>query len=283
MSSCTNQKSCSQSDEAAQGKSQSAVASLVEKEDVMAGINLTVAEGKRLIAKGIASMPVIREKMKKGVIIITRGSTNTYVAEELAGLDSPHGAFLTGHFVPEGAKKLNAGIEKKVTEIVLVDGKRVDVSYEEGLKMLKPGDIILKGGNMLNYTKGQVGVCIGAADGGTVYRFIPFVGKDKAQLIVPIGLEKDGSSDLNAIEADLRKNNERLGFLPKIHVYKDAMVFTEIEALKLLADVKVFPYGVGGVNGREGGISLVVAGSRSEVEKVLQAVKAVRGEKPFHE
>lgn len=277
MSSCTNKKENSRSVQTDQSLS----ACVVEKGDVMVGINLTVAEGKRLIAKGIAAMPLVREKMKNGMIIITRGTTNTYIAEELVGLENPHGAFLTGHFVPVGAKKMNSDIEKKLIEIVLVNGKKVDVSYEEGLKMMKKGDLILKGGNILNYVKHQAGVCIGAADGGTVYRFLPYVGENKAQLIVPIGLEKDSSSDLKTIESDLRKNNERISFLPKIHLYKDATIYTEIEALKLFADVKVFPYGLGGVNGREGGISLVLAGNRTEVEKALAVVKSVQGEKPF--
>jgi len=43
----------------------------------------------------------------------------------------------------------------------------------------------------------------------------------------------------------------------------------------------VFPYGVGGVAGREGGVSLVVAGTKDEVEKALELVKSVQGEKPF--
>ncbi len=254
---------------------------LVDKKNVVAGINLTVSEGKRLIAKGIANMPQVRERMQKGIIIITRGTTNTYLAEELIGLKEVHGAFLTGHFVPEGVENMSTHVCKKLKEIVLVNGQVTDLSYEDGLKQLREGDLIFKGGNLLNYSKKQAAVCIGAPDGGTTYRLLPYVGEGKAQLIVPIGLEKESSLNLKNIESELVKENEKLSFVPKIHVYESGMIFTEIEAIRQFADVNVFPFGVGGIAGREGGLSLVVAGDRAEVEKVIALVKTVQGELPF--
>lgn len=56
---------------------------MASKDDVFAGVNLTVSEGKRLIAKGIMAMPSVKEKLEKGMIIVTKGTTNTYIAEEL--------------------------------------------------------------------------------------------------------------------------------------------------------------------------------------------------------
>lgn len=277
----SNSTEMKESQQVVSSVSKSASCISVAENDVLAGINLTVSEGKRLIAKGISALPVIREKMQKGTIIITRGTTNTYIAEELMGLEAAHGAFLTGHFVPEGTEKLNKRVATKLNEIILVDGKQVDMTYAEALKTLKAGDIVLKGGNLLNYDEGQAAVCVGAADGGTIYKCLPFVGKGKAQLIVPIGLEKETSANLKTIEKKLEKKNERLTFLPKIYVYKDYTLYTEVEALKQFANVKVFPFGIGGVAGREGGISLVVAGSQEEVNKVLELVKSIQGEKPF--
>lgn len=253
---------------------------IVSKEDVFAGINLTVSESKRLIAKGISELPIVKEKLQKGMIIVTKGTTNTYIAEELIGQSIEHGSFLTGHFVPEGQVQLNKD-KKKIGEIIFKDGKQLDITYVEALKMLQPGDIVFKGGNLLNYSKRQAAVCIGAPDGGTTYRFLPYVGDDKAQLIIPIGLEKETSANLEMYEEALNAGNERMNFVPKLHLYRNGMIFTEIEAIKLFADVKVFPYGVGGVAGREGGVSLVVAGTKDEVEKALELVKSVQGEKPF--
>ena len=253
---------------------------IVSKDDVFAGVNLTVSEGKRLIAKGIMAMPSVKEKLEKGMIIVTKGTTNTYIAEELLNKSVEHGSFVIGHFAPEGQTPVNAE-KKQMKEVVIKDGKVIDVGYDEALKMLEPGDIVMKGGNLLNYSMKQAAVCIGAPDGGTTYRFLPYVGDDKAQLIIPIGLEKETSANLEMYEEALNAGNERMNFVPKLHLYRNGMIFTEIEAIKQFADVKVFPYGVGGVAGREGGVSLVVAGTKDEVEKALELVKSVQGEKPF--
>jgi hypothetical protein len=149
------------------------------------------------------------------------------------------------------------------------------------LQKMAPGDIIFKGGNLLNYCKGQAAVNIGAADGGTTARLRPFTGEGKGQLIVPIGLEKDCSWDLTTLEATYAGENTRMNAMPKLWVHKDARIYTEIEALRTLAGVEAFPIASGGISGREGGITLVIAGTMEQVDKALEAVAKVRGEKPF--
>lgn len=44
-------------------------------------VTLTPAESKRLIAKGVAAMPEVKNALGSGIIIFARGTTNTYVAE----------------------------------------------------------------------------------------------------------------------------------------------------------------------------------------------------------
>ena len=46
---------------------------------------LTVSEGKRLIAKGIAEYQPVIEALHKGWVAVAKGSTNAYVVEELGG------------------------------------------------------------------------------------------------------------------------------------------------------------------------------------------------------
>ena len=253
---------------------------IVSKDDVFAGVNLTVSEGKRLIAKGIMAMPSVKEKLEKGMIIVTKGTTNTYIAEELLNKSVEHGSFVIGHFAPEGQTPVNAE-KKQMKEVVIKDGKVIDVGYDEALKMLEPGDIVMKGGNLLNYSMKQAAVCIGAPNGGTTYKLLPYVGEGKAELIIPIGLEKETTANLEDLEKTLNAGNERLNSVPRLYLFRTGMVFTEIEAIRQFADVKVFPYGVGGVAGREGGVSLVISGKETEVNKVLELVKTIQGERPF--
>lgn len=249
--------------------------------EVIAGINLTVAEGKRLIAKGIANHPAVKAKLQKGIIVITSGSTNTYIAEELAGLTAPHGSFMTGNITPQGTPGVGDGLER-VPNITLIDGKKANIDYEDALKQMGEGDIVFKGGNMLNYEKKQVAVCIGAPDGGTTKRVRTVTtGTGKAKLIVPIGLEKQVYGDLNDYEKIAGSKTEQLSYVPRVWVHQNAEIFTEIEALKTFASVKIIPFAAGGLAGREGGISLAVYGMKEEVQKVLDVVAAVQGEAPF--
>jgi hypothetical protein len=77
------------------------------KDTVQALKVLTVSEGKRLIARGIARMPLVQNALKKGMLIIAKGTTTTYIAKEILKTDVPHGAFVIGRVYPEkGGERL---------------------------------------------------------------------------------------------------------------------------------------------------------------------------------
>src|SRR5208337_2828860 len=59
---------------------------------VQGGAILTVADSKRLIVKNA---------LAKGMVIIIKGTTNAYVAEEITGKKVEHAAFVTGRIEPE--------------------------------------------------------------------------------------------------------------------------------------------------------------------------------------
>ena len=252
----------------------------LQEGDVIAGINLTVAESKRLIAKGIVNHPDVKAKLKSGTVVITSGTTNTYIAEELVNLDAPRGSFMTGHLIPEGSTSVSAGLTR-VPNITLIDGKSVDIDYEEAMKEMKEGDIVFKGANMLNYEKKQAAVCIGAPTGGTTSVIRNHTSNGKGRLIVPIGLEKEVYGDLSAYEQLLEKETEQLSYVPRVWMHHNAEIFTEVEALKVLAKVNVIPFAAGGIAGREGGISLAVYGSKAEVQKILDLIATIQGEPTF--
>ncbi|MDI6811737.1 MAG: hypothetical protein QMD80_08765, partial [archaeon] len=52
-----------------------------EKEKIL--ITLTPSESKRLIAKGVKNLEEVQRALKHGTIIITLGTTNAYVVEEI--------------------------------------------------------------------------------------------------------------------------------------------------------------------------------------------------------
>ena len=251
----------------------------IEEGNVVANVNLTVAEGKRLIAKGIANHPQVKERMKKGTIVILTGSTNTYIAEELVNLSEPHGSFVLGYITPaKGTPNFKEGVTS-TKDITIIDGEWVNMPYEDALKNAKKGDIVFKGANMLNYEKKQAALCIGSADGGPARR----ARETEADLFIPIGLEKETSGDLSVF-VDLLTNKPESVSAPRIWLHPlDAVIYTEIEAIKTVASVNVIPYAVGGIAGREGGISLAIYGQQEEVQKALNLVASVQGEPPFIE
>jgi hypothetical protein len=243
--------------------------------------SLTVAESKRLIAKGIANYPPVKEKMKSGSIIIARGTTNSYIAEELLGIDVIPGEFVTGRIKPK--KNLVGELAKtKVSEMVVVDGKYdASITYKQGLLRAKEGDIIFKGANLVNPSLRQAATCIGSPTGGTVGAFLPFVKEKNLRVIIPVGLEKQVSYDLNVLSRNAKNAKSSNKKVPLLNVYNDSDIFTEIEAIKTVANVDVFQIASGGVLGAEGAVSLVVRGDKEEVDKAMALIESVQGELPF--
>ena len=94
--------------------------------EVQSGAILTVAESKRLIAKAVVQMPVVKNALANGMVIVIKGTTDAYVAEELTGKKSDHAAFVTGRIEPEkGAKNLPPA--KPVNHLIMEKGKVVDI------------------------------------------------------------------------------------------------------------------------------------------------------------
>lgn len=242
---------------------------------------LTVSESKRLIAKGISANKEVLERLQNGMVIITLGTTNTYIAEELVGLQAPRGSFVTGRIYPTGKEDFAKELER-CPEIVLVDGKISDLSYAEALVRMDEKDIVLKGANMLNYAKRQAAVCVGAPDGGTVAKLRKYTDQGKGRWIVPIGLEKETTQDLFEMQRLVNESPCRAKGTVRLNATQ-GNVYTEIEAIKEFADIDVFVTAKGGIDGAEGGVSLLLCGTMEEVEKASNVIEQVIGEPEFVE
>jgi hypothetical protein len=246
---------------------------------VVERVTLTVAESKRLIARGLACYAPVVEKMKNGVVIVCRGSSNTYVAEELLQTNLLHGAFLTGRIQPEGSAPLP--VKTSIGEIVIHNGVyEPETKFIKGLHAMQPGDIVFKGANLVNYADRTAAVCIGHPTGGTMGIFLPFVEEQGVRLIIPVGLEKQTSQNLTELETKSRADHELNKKVPWLKVLPGE-IFTEIEAIQQFADVEVYQLASGGISGAEGSVMLAVKGSTAEVEKALKAVRSVLGEPTF--
>lgn len=253
-----------------------------EQDIVQAQVVFTVSESKRLIAKAVARMPIVKDALKNGMIIIAKGTTNTYVAEEITGKKIPHGAYVKGRTYPEkGGTRL--GEVQSIGEVVLVKGKhRKDLSLEQAVRMLKPGDVVIKGANALDYDNKLAAVITGSSDAGTTGTILPYVGPRKAYLVIPVGLEKQvAGSPIDIV----RKVCEPIESLNRVYAMflLPGHIVTELEALEILTDVSVFQAAAGGIGGAEGAVRLVCRGPRENVQKALKLAEQIHGEPPFVE
>lgn len=243
-------------------------------------LRLTVAESKRLIARGIREHPDVRAALQHGKVIVTTGSTNGYVYEELAGERIDKSQFMTGNITPTTGVIGTKQPATRIGNLVIVDGQpRKDVDWLAALADLKPGDVVFKGGNALNYARKQVGILIGHPEGGTIGKVYPMVVARRAKLIHPIGLEKSVPTDLAAAAAVVNRPPD--GFEPNRPTLwlSNGQPFTEIEALRYLCGVEASAIGAGGIGGAEGGTWLLVEGSADAIKRAAAIVGEIHGER----
>ena len=261
---------------------------------VQSGAILTVAESKRLIAKAVAQMPIVKNALANGMVIIIKGTTNAYVAEEITGQKVSHAAFVTGRVEPEkGAKLLPQA--KAVNHVILEKGKIVDISLDDAAKKLKRGDVVMKGANALDYKNKLAAVNILHPAGGTTGITMPFIVARKAYLVIPVGLEKLVTGDLVDLTLKMREPMESLpaptgvsstpfpGHILPSQWLLTGEIVTELEAIEILTGAKAFQCSAGGVSGAEGSVWLVFRGTRNQVKKAMELVRSIHGEPPYTE
>jgi len=241
---------------------------------VEAQVVLTPAESKRLIARGVAAMPIVRQRLEQGMILLCQGSTNGYVCEELLGQPVDKRAFLAGRTLP--AKDPPAFPSERKPDVVLKDGRL----WTEGDKVaalaeMQTGDVVIKGANALNYENGVAGVLIGHPAGGTLAALLGPVYGRRLILIIPVGLEKCVAFDIRKVAERLRASSPAAG--PTLWPLRGIIV-TEVEALRTLTGVEAYQTASGGVGGAEGAVRLVLEGASQQVEAALAIVAEVQGE-----
>jgi hypothetical protein len=248
---------------------------------MLADVVLTVAQSKRLIAKGVAAHPAVQRARRRGWLIITTGTTNGYVIEEVLGQSFNKYAYVTGHVVPTGFNSKARLAPQNLPDIILHDGQLVtEINRFEAARQLGPGDVLIKGANALNYDKKIAGVCIGDPNGGTIGGTLgPIIGR-RATLIIPVGLEKLVAHDILETARLLGQGEEVAN-----HVYPlfpiTGEIITEIEAFALLCSVQARHVGSGGIFGAEGAVRLLLQGTPEKIEAALRLARELQTEPAF--
>lgn len=244
-----------------------------------AQITLTSSESKRLIAKGVKALPSIQKALRDYHIILSGGTTNGFLAEELLGETLERKSTYTVGIITNGKPGLTPA-EDRIPPFVIHKGKAKerDFHWKSYLAELEPGDVFIKGGNAIDHTglaavlaSDNMGGTIGAAWGPVMQRGI--------ELVVPIGLEKLVPDVREAVEFMAgHPTDEAIGNKVRLMPMLGATVITEITALEILYKVKAKCIAAGGVNGSEGAVVLVIDGEENEVRKALDGIISLKGE-----
>lgn len=243
-----------------------------------AEVALTVGESKRLIAKGVAQLDIVRDRLQEGVVMVSSGTTNGYIVEELLGEPMDKRSYVTGRIKPAG-KQLRW--PKMRPDVVLRNGQ-LDPALDRfsAIDVMGAGDIYVKGANALNYQMGVAGILVGHPKGGTIGGVIGSVISRKMHLLIPVGLEKEVAFDIDEVARRIGEPDEGVENVTSLFPIR-GLIFTEIEALSTLSGVDAVQAGAGGISGAEGGVWLLLQGTEEQVKRALEIVEAVRGEPPF--
>ena len=239
---------------------------------------LTVAESKRLIAKGVAKLDCVRRALEEGILAIAKGTTDSYIVEEVLGKEIAQTDYCTGVTLPTRSS-LKGSTSSKIPDVVLKQGEPLDMPVVEAIKEMGEGDVFIKGANALNYERRQAGILIGHPAGGTIGATIGAIYGRRIKLLLPVGLEKNVPVDLHEAAARAAADPNRHGHVPNLWPV-GGQIITEIEAIKSLTMADAIPFGAGGIGGAEGSVRLLIQGTPVQVEAAASLLETIFGEPP---
>jgi len=244
-------------------------------------VSLTVSECKRLIGKGVAKMDIVRQAYKNGTILLSGGTTDAYVFEELTGVKVDKELSMCGFIVPFGACRNHV----RGPETMIIRGTKIlreDAPlFSSYIDKMRHTDVYIKGANALDMA-GKAAVMFGHPSGGAQGPIIRKVIAKGMNFIVPVGLEKLIPIPLAAALEECRtaKVDYSMGMPVRLMEMKGRVV-TELDAVRILSGAEAIPIGKGGIGGAEGALTMIIKGGREQVATAREMIKECKGELPI--
>lgn len=236
---------------------------------------LTVNEGKWLIAHAIAQMPQVCRAMAEGRVVFKAGTTVSCVSQIL--LNQP--LRICGRVTARGT--VSSKEPGPAPHCLMYEGgslENLDDRVEDALLELGPKDVLITGANLID-NQGGAAMLAGSPGGGRFGRALSAMTSEGFQVIVAAGLEKLSPVPVSvAMNVAGRKGvcysrGMSCGLVPII-----GHVITEIDAIKLLANVEACLIGRGGICGAEGGCVFQISGAADQLERLEQTLDQCRNQ-----
>jgi hypothetical protein len=142
---------------------------------------------------------------------------------------------------------------------------------------LKEGDVILKGANSIDLKEKKAAILIGHPKGGTIAVSMQAVIGRRVHLIVPVGLEKRVTGNLDELAKRL---NAPGSTGPRLYPVPGEII-TELEAVFLLSGAEAALIAGGGVCKAEGSVWLAINGQPDELKSIKGIIDSIKNEPPF--
>ena len=246
------------------------------RSEAKAVVVLPPAAAKRLIARGVAALPQLRRALEQGLVVVTLGTTNAYVAEELTGKSVDPTSHCAGYV---GRTLSVVPTARRGRELVLDRGRPVELSPEEVLARLKAGDVIIKGANVLD-PDGVCGVFMASGTGGTVGRYVAAALARGVEIVIPVSRIKSIHRRVADLARELGAQRVRATGLPVGLYPLVGTVVTETEAASLLYGVEATHIASGGVGAGEAAVVLLLSGEEEKVDRAFQELAALACDEP---
>jgi hypothetical protein len=244
-----------------------------------ATVVLNPAESKRLLAKTVAGLPEIQNAYKNGRLSVSTCSSSALVLEELTGEKIDPYRYCIG--MVAGGMLTTSHKDDREGARFFVKGERVTMEPLPFYDAFEEGDAVVKGGNAVD-PQGNAGVLASNSQGGTIGALMSFVAVRGLPIIMPVGLEKlvasvtDAAAGWGQLTLD-KSMGEKACLFP----VTNTLVITEVQALGVLAGVRVRHVASGGIGGSEGAVVLLLEGYEKNVDKAWEIVSGVKGEPPI--
>jgi len=243
-----------------------------------AAFSLIPSESRRLIGKAVAQMAEVKLADEKGYVIVNGGTTNAYVAQELLRGQEPKPEKYTAGTSTHRLLCVTDADKRDPFPIIFHKGQRTGKNLPEALNDFHKETVIIKGANAVDST-GKVAVIAAGFDGGTMGATLGIAVSQGLKFIVPVGLEKMVASvEESCAHSGAKTLDYTMGADFGMFLIPNAKVVTEIEALKILADVDATHVASGGIGESAGAVVLVIEGPEEKVKNAIALLESIKGE-----